>query len=198
MWVAGLLIALALAILLRRWPPPIPMAWNGSPSSRAFWIRPRLALQDHPGLRVAGRLERSPGDHPGRALGHVDRFWGCVRRRSLAIGSFHQPRKRIMHVHFLDPYRPRPQPDPPARSAGQVRAGTGLHPDHCADADRRLAGLHPALCWHLSLSVALRAGHRLLCSKRAVLALPFVLAAFPMIFTVEEPAWLTCRSVPGR
>lgn len=89
-----------------------------------------------------------------------------------------------MHVHFLDPYRPRSSP---------VHALDSRVKFILTVAFVLAAGLMPFGAWPayllllaLTLSVGvlslLGVGHVL---KRANLALPFVLAAFPLLFTIE-------------
>lgn len=92
-----------------------------------------------------------------------------------------------MHVHFLDPYQPRPSPI------------------HAADARLKLAltlafiltvSLTPAGAWPIYLLLlALMLSAEILSSlgmayvfKRSLLALPFLLAALPLPFTVEGRA----------
>lgn len=95
-----------------------------------------------------------------------------------------------MHLHFLDPYRP------------------GRSPVHAADARLKFvltlafiltASLTPFAAWPvyllllaLILSVEILSGLGVgYVLKRALLALPFVLAALPLIFTVEGRALAT-------
>ncbi len=109
-----------------------------------------------------------------------------------------------MHVHFLDPYRPRSSPL------------------HAADARLKLvlavvfiltASLTPVAAWPvyillfaLILSVEILSGLGIgFVMKRAALALPFVLAALPVIFTIRGTelfhlslgSWTLTASVEG-
>lgn len=109
-----------------------------------------------------------------------------------------------MHVHFLDPYRP------------------GYSPVHALDARIKLvltlafiltAALTPAGAWPVYiLLLALALGVEILSElgvgyvlKRAVLALPFVLAALPVVFTLPgKPLfslmlgpWALTATLPG-
>jgi len=95
-----------------------------------------------------------------------------------------------MHVHFLDPYRPRASP---------VHTLDGRVKFVLAVVFILTTSLTPIAAWPvyillfaLILSVeilsALGVGYVL---KRASLALPFMLAAFPLIFTIEGTALFT-------
>jgi len=102
-----------------------------------------------------------------------------------------------LHVHFLDPYRPR------------------TSPIHALDARIKFVltaafiltvSLTPVAAWSvyillfaLILSVEILSGLGIgYVLKRALLALPFVLAALPVIFTLKGTALFTISSVHGR
>jgi cobalt/nickel transport system permease protein len=92
-----------------------------------------------------------------------------------------------MHIHFLDPYRPRPslihELDPRVKLVVTLAfiLTTALVP----------AGAWPVyillLAFILSVEMLSELGISYVL-KRALLALPFVLAAFPVIFTMAGPA----------
>ncbi|MCX6036958.1 MAG: cobalt ECF transporter T component CbiQ [Chloroflexi bacterium] len=92
-----------------------------------------------------------------------------------------------MHVHFLDPYRPRTSP---------VHVLDGRVKFVLTVAFILTASLTPVTAWPvyillfaLMLSVEILSGLGVgYVLKRALLALPFVLAAFPVIFTNGETA----------
>lgn len=92
-----------------------------------------------------------------------------------------------MHVHFLDPYRPRTSP---------VHVLDGRVKFVLTVAFILTASLTPVAAWPvyillfaLMLSVEILSGLGIgYILKRALLALPFVLAAFPVIFTKDETA----------
>lgn len=95
-----------------------------------------------------------------------------------------------MHIHFLDPYRPRPSPihrlDPRVKFISTLAfiVATALTP----------VGAWPVyvLLFSLALSIVvlseLGVGYVF---KRALLALPFALAALPVLFTVQGMPVLT-------
>ncbi|MDO9349387.1 MAG: hypothetical protein Q7T47_08880, partial [Anaerolineales bacterium] len=95
-----------------------------------------------------------------------------------------------MHVHFLDPYRPRTSP---------VHALDGRVKFVLTLAFVLTASLTPMAAWPvyillfaLVLSVEILSGLGVgYVLKRASLALPFVLAALPIIFTTEGTALFT-------
>jgi cobalt/nickel transport system permease protein len=109
-----------------------------------------------------------------------------------------------MHVHFLDPYRPRPslihELDPRVKLVVTLAfilttalVPTGAWPVYIL----LLAFIYSVeLLSELGISYVL---------KRAILALPFVLAAFPVIFTMAGPAifqfeigkWVFTASLTG-
>jgi cobalt/nickel transport system permease protein len=109
-----------------------------------------------------------------------------------------------MHVHFLDPYRPRTSP---------VHAADARLKFVLAVAFILTASLTPIAAWPvyillfaLILSVEILSGLGIgYVLKRASLALPFVLAALPVIFTMEGKAlfsfplgsWTLTASVEG-
>jgi cobalt/nickel transport system permease protein len=109
-----------------------------------------------------------------------------------------------MHIHFLDPYRPRSSPI----HALDARVKLLLAVAFILTVALQPIGVWPAylLLLALALSVAvlsdLGVGYVL---RRAALALPFVLAAFPLVFTVAGPPlavlpvgpWTLSVSGPG-
>ncbi len=100
-----------------------------------------------------------------------------------------------MHIHFLDPYRPRSSPihrlDPRVKFVLALAfiLTTALTPH----------GAWPiyillfSIVFSVEILSDLGAGYVL---KRAALALPFVLAALPLIFTTPGPALLTLHIGP--
>jgi cobalt/nickel transport system permease protein len=102
-----------------------------------------------------------------------------------------------MHIHFLDPYRPRTSP---------IHALDGRVKFILTVAFILTASLAPVAAWPvyvllfaLILSVAILSGLGVgYVLKRALLALPFVLAALPVIFTMGHTALFSFSLGPWR
>ncbi len=104
-WVIGLVIALALAVL-PRWPPLTRMAWSGSPSGKASW-RWRAGLFTRSSRITPSREYPTRRWRPSWLGSSAHCSFLALRCSSRARAANSAPPDGLMHAHFLDPYRPR-------------------------------------------------------------------------------------------